>query len=1336
MSMAEQHDRRQYGGGEETRMGRSFVKSTLARAGLNSGDVVAFKVKGVYLAAVQIPIASSESSSGCGDLYTLAPCENADPEDVSVHLEIVRHGEWVGFRSMVANNAMLQAKKKGMHKIAFYSPRFGIYEQWNVVEGSALDRIHWNSTVVTLQNRKLTHCEMRVQMHRLGVVEYTSGSSLVHKGHLTSSLETGSIQTMSGMMVQEWIRFVEKEKQRRMVLEARVEKAVEDVEGLRQWAAQQVQCARKDVQEEIELLLEALNDKNEALADVHARLTTRIQWGAALLETKKATILGRRVLIAWKMLAARSKYCDTVVLKMRRRNQVRMALRVLDAWGERVVEKAERRRKLRVGVRRMSVLRMQNAFVEWRRVSEESRDKARAEESLNNDATLIAQSQLAKRVFSAWKKRSARSREAQRILVFAGMRYEENLSASVFRAWRNRTVEIKIQAACLEHRVSMRQRRQQQADILRIWRVTVDDVHAEKIEYERSVNFDVAWTRRRVFAAWKERLAQVAVIESHVADLEHRRMQELLHHSCKLWRNRTAFKCQRRRKLIEFVQSRAERCMEKALWFWKEHAAYKTRARLHIDAAQKKRDQLIKYDALAWWRSLAHEGKMHRKLVGLCVQRRERKQVKDAFAAWRATNQKSNRTFMNLINYTDVWSKKRMRSAFDVLRNNAKENMREHALHVKAAHWHSGRLCARAFWALGTAVENHNRFKACLENIKCQMDQKLKRAVWQSWMFEVEETSGRNANCHNFKLRKEWHSINQVFVSWRRHTSMEKYLNNVALTGKARVDESRAQWAFGVWLQVSRSQISDRLQEQKADAWRVMKTMNRVVKGWKSHTEIMKDVSYTCDVLFERKTVEMRARLFTFWKSLAAYNKSLAQSAYQIMDGYAERLQRAAFTSWKNKCDDSSARILQLHRAILKLSEVRSRQAFQHWRQVSEDAAGKSIYLNRMEVIYMKRNRRHELKEAFTAWRCRLKNIQSGVAAFDQRRQQQLQATKRIAFSSWNHQASYDAFKRQKSFRMIVQKRASQCITDVFIAWRYETQVQTRNSLVVLHAVDRLSFKLMKQSFFSWRIAAFERKERRMAMVEMMEESFRRRLGVAFKAWRDHSAEQIRIRKKLEHCILQKKIAYDLYRQSYWENVDEELQETLGAMLEDTATEVDADNSIEHVVEKNSHERVSYEKNTFASNFDLDSISEAFEQKRQELSVKVRHALQQSSMSPGHALTPPKRELHVLEPLQYLLSTKEASEGSTAAESLSFSEFSISDLENDESIDLDTELLDIGDFSPSPVSAEKTPTYPNHSIKASQHYSSVKHRAIPDHGTPESPRILAAGPYMPFSDIV
>lgn len=1336
--MGGQHRR---GGGEETRlssggalMGRSFVKSTLARAGLSSGDVVAFKVKGLYLAAVQIQTASESESSG-GDLYTLAPSENAGVDDVSVHLEVVRHGEWVGFRSMVAKNAMLQAKKKGAHKIAFYSPRFGIYEQWNVVEGSALDRIHWNSTVVTLQNRKLPHCEMRVQMHRLGVVEYMSGC-VAQMGAVNGSLESGSIQTMSGMMVQEWIRFVEKEKERRSALEARVEKAVEDVQGLQQWAAQQVQCAREDVQEEIELLLEALNDKNEALADVNARLTTRIQWGAALLETKKATILGRRVLIAWKLLAARSKYCDTVVLKMRRRNQVRMALRVLDAWGERVAEKAERRRKLRVGVRRMSVLKMQNAFGEWRRVSEESREEARVEESLNNDAALIAQSQLAKRVFSAWKKRSARSREAQRILSFAGMRYEENLSASVFRAWRDRTVEIKIQAACLEKRVCMRERLQRQADILRVWRVTVDDMHAEKIEYERSVSVDAAWTKRRAFAAWKERLAQVAAIESHVADLEHCREQELMHQSCELWRHRTAFKCQRRRKLVEFVQSRAEGCMVKALWFWKEHAAYKNRTRLYIDAAQKRRDQLTKYDALAWWRSLAHEGKVHRKLVGLCVQRRERKQMKDAFAAWRVTNQKSNRTFMNLINYTDVWSKKRMKSAFDVLRNNAKENMREHALHVKAAHWHSGRLCARAFWALGTAVENHNRFKACLENVRCQMDEKLKRAVWQSWMFEFEETSGRNANCHNFKVRKEWHSMNQVFSSWRKHTSMERYLNNVALTGKARVDESRARWALTVWLDVSRSQISDRVQEQRADAWRAMKTMNRVVKGWKSHTDIMKDVACTCDVMFEQKRIELRVGMFTFWRSLAGYNKSLAQSAYQIMDVYAERLQRAAFTSWKERCDESSARILQLRRAILKLSEVRTRQAFQHWRQVSDDATGKSMHLNRMEVIYMKRNRRRELQEAFTAWRCRVKTIQSGLAAFDQRHQQQFHAMKRVAFSSWKFQASCDALKRQKIFRMIVQKRASQSITDVFIAWRFETQVQTRNSLVVLHAVDRLSFKMMKESFFSWRVAAIERKDRRMAMIAMMEASFRRRLGAAFRAWRDHSAEQIRIRRKLEHCILQKKIAYDLYRQSYWETVDEELQETLGAMLEDTAADVDADTNSNHrVVEKDMHEPFSYETNAYSFDLDLDSISEAFEQKRRELSVKVQHALQQSSMSPGQALTPPKRELHVLEPLQYLFSTREASEGSEVAESLSFSEFSITDLEN-ESIDLDTELLDIGDFSPSPVSAGKAPTYPNQLNKAGN-FSSGKHRAIPAKDTPESPRILAAtAPYMPLSDIV
>lgn len=1257
---------------------------------------------GEFLAAAKVRTGDPEATQGSGAAssgggsspptqYTLVPTRKSGMDDEVVFLEVVRDGPWVGLKSWVANGALLQAKRKGTHRLAFYSPRFGVYEQWGFDEGEgdSLDGIHWASTVVTLRNRKVPSVVLRVEMHRVGVCHRPEGQTqaAIENSRIDPALTanlgavagsgdgtaTQSIRTMSTLMVQEWIKFVEKEKARRARLQAKVDRATEDVEGLRRWAAQQIQCARHDVQEEIEMLLDTLNHRNAALADVQARLDTRIQWGAALLEAKKAMILGRRVLLAWKAKAARSKYCEAVVNKLRKRSQIRAAVRAIDSWRDEVEKVKDLQKRLRVGVRRMSYLKMQGAFSGWRRTSFQAHERARHEAARNQEASLIADSQRAKSVLATWRKRAARSKEARRLLGFAANRYKERMAASTFAAWRERVRHVRVSSAELERRVQMREKTRISSAMLDAWRLAVDDGHGEKIEHDRSVAFDIKKTLKKSIFAWRKRVEDVREIALEAERVRIHRERAVGAGMLVMWRQRASTETARREALINFVHARAARRMETALWFWKEHASFKRSTKAHVQQAVRSRAAVALHQCISRWRAHVIEKKIHRRYVKIFTERRALRQAKETLSAWRATNKRSNKTFSGLLEYTEVWSQKRMRKAFDVWRESAFERTRERALETKAAKWHAARLSGRVMCALEAGVERQARFVQRLESIGDQRDLALKRRIWNAWQFEVDETAGREANLRNFQLRKAWHVVNQAFLAWNKTTVEENFLNNTAAARQAHVDSMRLGWAFATWRDTAMAQVDERLSNRKADNWHRYKVIFRAIRAWNAQKDAARAVALACQERCAQRQLQAKHELWLVWRKTTEYQGHLRSILLTITTSRALEMQQSALNAWRNKCELSRARAVLVQRAVNKLSELRARQVFEHWSRVADDAKGKTMYLERMEALVDRKNARSTLQTALAAWRSRCMDIKAGMEMFEERNLTKLSVVKANVFSSWMYQTDRAVPLREKALATIIQRQSSRLMIQAFVSWRHEARTQSRNGIIVLHAIDRLSFRTMKEAMFVWRIAAVERKRRRDMMASLMEQSFRRRLQEAFSAWKQQVDEDIRVRQNLERCITQKRVAYELYRASYWETVDEELQETLRAMFREAETDEEDFELSES--EEECADEADGAFNGDPGELDLDAIAHAFEKKRRELSIKVAAAVAQGQDSPGHALTPPRRDLNLLEPLSALFSSRLNQEtfasGAETIDSLSIS--SLDSAEADALLDVDME---------------------------------------------------------------
>lgn len=223
-------------------------------------------------------------------------------------------GKWLGFRSAAAGDRFLQARKCSRNRLVFFSQNVGTWEQWELCSGGPdPDAAEWASLALTLRHRRLPQLELAVEVERVGSVAPLPGSGAAtprslaagdaasagstHSGSGAAddpTLERRELKRMSGVLVhvsaaylpalvlgraaekpaasgclgssalahpnqpcahtlplQEWLHYVDKEKEARLVIEARVAQMAEDAAGLREWAVMQVGgCAASSGQRE------------------------------------------------------------------------------------------------------------------------------------------------------------------------------------------------------------------------------------------------------------------------------------------------------------------------------------------------------------------------------------------------------------------------------------------------------------------------------------------------------------------------------------------------------------------------------------------------------------------------------------------------------------------------------------------------------------------------------------------------------------------------------------------------------------------------------------------------------------------------------------------------------------------------------------------------------------------------------------------------------------------------------------------------------------------------------------------------------------------------------
>jgi hypothetical protein len=559
---------------------------------------------------------------------------------------------------------------------------------------------------------------------------------------------------------------VEREKRVRSALEARVEQAVEDAEGLREWAAAQVEGVRRDVEEEVELLLGALGRKAAALEDAQARLTQRVRWGVALLEARTAAVLARRVLAAWRARAARARYARAVQVKLQQRAGLRAAGRALEAWADLCEERRERQQRLRQAVRRMAFLKLDAAFCAWRGRAEWKRQQVEAEAATTGAVAQHMQAWHARRVLGGWRRRARRSSQAGALLEGMARRAGQHTTLEVFAGWRRHAAGQAAAVASFTAHVAAGRRQAALWAALDGWRLAADDSHGERMQVAHAARVMARQRALRVLQAWSDRAGHQQAERQRWRQVEALQRQRAAARALAAWRGVAADRRDERHLVRRCVHARAERRMRLALHFWRCYAHSKRRTAAVLQHSVNGLAATTCARALDAWRREVAAAKVARHRVAMCQRRQRTAALRGVFAAWKERTEceaEERRLVQLCLARADA---RRLDAAVDALRAHAQRAAQGRAQAELAAGWHAGQVEARALWALGEAVDRRRELVRRLAAVAAAQRAAQLRDVLAGWLEVAGQAEALRLDVEHLQRRRSLLLMKSAFRGW------------------------------------------------------------------------------------------------------------------------------------------------------------------------------------------------------------------------------------------------------------------------------------------------------------------------------------------------------------------------------------------------------------------------------------------------------------------------------------------------------------------------------------------------------------------------------------------
>jgi Tfp pilus assembly protein PilV len=515
------------------------------------------------------------------------------------------------------------------------------------------------------------------------------------------------------------------------------------------------------------LLLSALGRKSAALEDAQGRLETRLRWGVALLEARKAAALARGVLAAWRARAARARYARSVVGKLRQRAGARSAARAVQAWGEHCEVQVARRQRLRQAVRRMALLKLDAAFSAWRGRAQWTRAEAEAEDRAAASAAHALRVSAARRALCGWRGRAQAACLAGQLLQGVARRAMHRTAADVFSAWRAHSSRQGAAVVALAQRAAAGRRQAAQWAAIDGWRLAVDDQHGERMQLAHAARVMARQCALRALQAWRSR-----VVYKRAARLRWRQVESLQRHrhvasALGAWRGVAAERRDGRQVFVRFVNARAERRMQLALHFWRCHAHTERRTAAAVQFSVQRTAAATCARALHSWRCLTAREKADRHRVSACQRRQRLNALRGAFAAWRA-HVAAEADERHVIRVCCARAdRRRLGAAFAALRSHAQASALHRQRLGRADAWHAERLQARATGALLGATDLRRGLLGALRGVAQARQAAELKDVLGVWLEMSGRAQAQRLDMARVQRRRALLLAKAAFRGWR-----------------------------------------------------------------------------------------------------------------------------------------------------------------------------------------------------------------------------------------------------------------------------------------------------------------------------------------------------------------------------------------------------------------------------------------------------------------------------------------------------------------------------------------------------------------------------------------